>query len=89
MWPRWSHILAPTTKATCDPRGRKIIWNDALEEYFKEINRMISAETLLNDPDWKIPFIVHTYASDKKLGAVISQNNNLLHFLHTIKQSTK
>ena len=36
---------------------------------------MVSEKTLLNYTDWKIPFTVHTNASDKKLGAVISQNN--------------
>ena len=34
---------------------------------------MISSETLLNYPDLKIPFTVHTDASDKQVGAVISQ----------------
>ena len=36
---------------------------------------MVSAETILNDPYWKIPFIVHVCVYDKKLGVVISQNN--------------
>ena len=36
---------------------------------------MVSAETLLNYPDWTIPLTVHTDASDKQLGAVISQKN--------------
>ena len=35
---------------------------------------------LLSDPDWKIPFTVHTDASDKHLGDVISQNNKLIAF---------
>ena len=36
---------------------------------------MVSAETLMSYPDWKLQLTVHTDASDKRLGAVISQNN--------------
>ena len=36
---------------------------------------MVSAETLLGYPYWRIPLTVHTYAYDKQLGAVIIQNN--------------
>ena len=36
---------------------------------------MLSSDTLLSYPGCKIPFKVHTYAYDKQLGAVISQNN--------------
>ena len=54
--------------------------NDTLEYFFKEIKRMVSSETLSSYPDWKISFTVHTYASDKKLGAVISHNNKPIEF---------
>ena len=36
---------------------------------------MVSDETSLNYQDWYIHITVHTDASDKKLGDVISQNN--------------
>ena len=36
---------------------------------------MVSSDTLLNYLDWKIPFTAHTDASDKQLGAFISNNN--------------
>ena len=39
---------------------------------------MVSSETLLSHSYWKIPFIVHTDVSAKKLGAVISQKKNQL-----------
>ena len=80
MWPRRSHVLAPLTEAYSGPKGRKISWNDALEISFKKLKCMISAETLLSYPDWKILFTVHTDASDKQLGAVISQNNKPIVF---------
>ena len=41
---------------------------------------MVSVDNLLSYPDWKIPFTVHTDASDKQLGAVISHNNKLISF---------
>ena len=41
---------------------------------------MVSAETLLIYTDWKLPFTVHTDASDKQFGAFISQNNNPIAF---------
>ena len=80
MWPRRSHILAPLTEAASVPKGRQILWNDALESSFKELKRMVSAETLLRCPDWKLPFTVHTDASDKQLSDFISQNNKPIAF---------
>ena len=65
MWNRRSHVLDPITEAASGPKGRKIFWNDALENYFKELKHMVSTEALLSYPDWKIPFTVHTYAYDK------------------------
>ena len=41
---------------------------------------MVFAENLLSYPDWKLPFTVHTDASDKKLGSFISQNNKPIAF---------
>ena len=57
-----------------------MFWNDALESSFKELKRMVSDKTLLSYPDWKLPFKVHTDASDKQLGAFISQNNKPIAF---------
>ena len=57
------------------PKCRAIVWNNELEVAFQNLKRVVSAETLLNFPNWTIMFTVHTYASDKHHGAVISQND--------------
>ena len=36
---------------------------------------MLYTDTLLNYPEWKIPFTLHTDDSDKQLGDIISNNN--------------
>ena len=74
-------MVAYLTEAYINPIGRKIFFNDALEIYFKELKRMVSSDALLNYPDCKILFIVHNDASDKQVGAVISQNDKSITFL--------
>ena len=81
MCPRRSHVLATLTEASRSPKGRKILLNDALESPFKELKLMVSTETLLSYTDCNISFTVHTDASDKNLGAVISQKNKPTAFL--------
>ena len=85
MWPRWSHILALLKKADISPKGRQILWNDTLEISFGELKCMVSSETLLSYPDWKLTLTFHTDASDKQLGAVISQNNKPISFFSRIQ----
>ena len=81
MWTRWSLILSPIPEAARDPKVRKIIFNDALEDSFKELTHMVSTEILVSYPDSKIPFRLHTDAHDKQLSAVISQNNKPISLL--------
>ena len=81
MWPRRSHVVDPLTEAASGPNGKTIFWNNSLESSFKELKLMVSTENLLSYPNWKLPFTVHTDASDKKLGAFISQNNKHIAFL--------
>ena len=45
---------------------------------------MVSAETLLSYPGWTMTSTVHTDASDKQLGAVISKNNKPIDFFSII-----
>ena len=77
----WYHILDPLTEVAIGPKGRNIIWNDVLEDSFKELKCMVSADNLLNFPDWKTNFTLKKDASDKQLGAVIIHINKTIAFL--------
>ena len=46
------------------------------------MKRIASDEKLLSYPDFKLTFIFHTATSDKKLGAVISQNNKPIYLFY-------
>ena len=52
MWPRRSHISAPMTEASRGRKGRRILWNGALESSFKELNSMSCDHTILSYPDY-------------------------------------
>ena len=47
MFTRWTHILDPLKETSIGPKCGKIHWNYALEESYKELRYMVSAETLL------------------------------------------
>jgi hypothetical protein len=81
MWQRCSHILSPLIDSASGKKGNtKIIWTNEMDEAFIQIKQMISEEVFLTYPDWDKPFEVHTDASDKQLGAVISQDNKPIAF---------
>ena len=72
MCPRRSHESAPLREDSSVTKGIEILRNGDLEVTFQELKRMISAEIILNYPDWEISLTLHTDASDKQLDAVIS-----------------
>ena len=80
MWPSQPHILDTMTEVDAGPKGRKIIWNNALGESFKDIKCMVYDEKLLNYTDLTITLTVQNDAYDKQLGAIISQDNKPIGF---------
>ena len=50
MCPWKSHVLSPLKEVSSGPNGREILWNVNTEVAFRDLKRMVSSETLLNDP---------------------------------------
>ena len=79
MWKQRSHILAPLTDLVGLGK-KKIKWEPNHQRSFEEIKKVLAKETILNYPKFDRPFDIHTDASDRQLGAVISQDGKPLAF---------
>jgi hypothetical protein len=71
MWIKRSHILAPLTKLVS--KTQKFVWEKEQQHAFEIIKKVISKETLLVYPNFNETFQIHTDASHRQMGAVISQ----------------
>ena len=78
MWIRRSDVLALLTALTS--KTAKWQWTDVEQNAFDTMKHIMARETLLAYPDFNQPFIIHTDASHKQLGAVISQGKRLIAF---------
>jgi hypothetical protein len=78
LYPRRAEILAPLT--TLFGKNTKFQWTQAHQEAFCKMKHAIEKETMLTYPDFTKPFIVHTDASSKQIGGVVSQNGRSLGF---------
>ena len=77
MWQRRSHIVAPLTDLVGKGK-KKIDWTEIHQKSFDEMKKVMAKETILNYPDFNKVFEIHTDASDRQLGAVISQEGKPL-----------
>ena len=94
MWEKRSHLLAPLsdlvgecghTKETRKSGVKKVPfhWDEIHQTNFDAIKEVIARKTLLAYPNYdpSVGFDIHTDASTRQLGAVISQQGRPLAFL--------
>jgi transposase InsO family protein len=78
MWKHRSHVLAPLTSLTSINIPWK--WGEEQSKAFKNAKQILSTEVLLAFPVFDKPFTIHTDASHRQLGAVISQDDRPIAF---------
>ncbi len=78
MWVRRSHTLAPLARLTS--KTVKWQWTDVERQAFRDMKRIIAQQVLLAYPDFSKKFVIHTDASGRQLGAVISQDGKPIAF---------
>ena len=73
MWKHKSGILTPLSSVTF--KQAKWNWNNEYQKEFDTIKKYVSRETLLSNPNFNKPFLIHMDASKLQLGGVISQDD--------------
>ena len=71
--PNYADIAAPLSDLTRKKQPEKVVWTDKCEEAFQKLKTMLCSEPVLKNPDFEKEFILQTDASDRGLGAVLSQ----------------
>jgi hypothetical protein len=67
----FSKVTKPITKLL--KKGNNYIWNDACDEAFKVLNKLLTTSLVLTQPDITKPFDVYCDASSTGLGGVLMQ----------------
>ena len=67
-------ISEPLTRLT--RKGVSFSWKDQQEEAFQTLRTALTTAPILAYPDFKLPFVIQTDASQTGLGAVVTQTQN-------------
>ena len=78
MWSQRASLLAPLSALTSVKVPFK--WRPEHQLAFDTIKRVLAREVLCSYPDFSKPFVIHTDASKRQIGAVISQDGKPIAF---------
>ena len=67
----YSEIAKPLYKLT--EKDKHFVWSEAAETSFNTLNDKLTTSPVLAHPDFSVPFVLDTDASDNSIGAVLSQ----------------
>ncbi|XP_064399260.1 uncharacterized protein LOC135345747 [Halichondria panicea] len=71
--PQYADIASPLTDLTRKAAPSDVIWTDTCEQAFQKLKTLLSTSPILASPDFTQQFILQTDASDRGIGAVLSQ----------------
>ena len=76
LGPRYSEIALPLTDLTRKAAQHKFSFTDLQRNAFLKLKELLCNATVLNVPDYNKEFVIHTDASQRACGAVISQSDD-------------
>jgi hypothetical protein len=78
LYPKRAETLAPLTEL-CGQK-MKFKWTDSQEQGFQKKKQIVAENPMLTYPQFGKPFLVHTDASEKQIGGVVTQDDKPLGF---------
>lgn len=79
----WYHRFVPDFSTLTEPlnalkrKGAKFVWTPTCHASFEKLKQHLTSPPILGHPDFNLPFVVYTDASDVGLGAVLAQQTGL------------
>ena len=74
--PHFASIAAPLTDLTRRNRPTRVTWTDQCQDSFVKLRESLCNSPVLRSPDFTKEFILQTDASDRGIGAVLSQQDD-------------
>ncbi|KAL5516832.1 hypothetical protein EMCRGX_G002255 [Ephydatia muelleri] len=71
--PNFAETAAPLTDLTRKTATKEVQWNSECGRAFEKLKSLLCGEPVLKCPDFEKPFVLQTDASDRGVGAVLSQ----------------
>lgn len=71
--PQYASLAAVLTDLTRKKGPNRIVWTQECELAFSKLKNVLCSSPVLESPDFTAPFILQTDASDRGVGAVLSQ----------------
>jgi len=69
----FAEVASPLSDLTKKAAPDKVVWNDSCEEAFKSLKIALCSAPVLHNPDFRKEFVLQTDASERGIGAVLSQ----------------
>lgn len=69
----YATLAAPLTELTKNNAPNRVSWTSQCDQAFKALKRLLCSSPVLRCPDFSLPFILQTDASDWGVGGVLSQ----------------
>lgn len=73
--PQFAALSARMTDLTKKDLHNKVTWTAQLEEDFRKLKELLTVKPILQCPDYDQPFLLQTDASERGIGAVLSQRD--------------
>ncbi len=71
--PNNSDLTSPLTDLTKKEVPDPVQWTELCQQTFTQVKAALCGGPLLHSPDFSLPFLLQTDASDRGLGAILSQ----------------